>query len=609
MDQPNQQYRKARLHRLIDAYCDSSISDEEVVELNQQLAADGSARSEYLNRMSLEAKLCSLYQEVGHASEVASSSSCELQLANTDWAAKELSAHGLSKFRRYFSLAATIALVAIGSSWVTHHFANQSAASRDAGLQAAADGAVDHDSSAAALVTGTRNCLWEKDSANIGYGTELQSGQLLRLEAGVAELTFTDGARVILEGPSSLRVLKAGGAELLSGRVVASVPRGSANFSLRTPRLSIGDSGTQFGLVANAEGFSEVHVFEGSVRALLLGDRGETVRKVELARQDAARLVPHSSQLAFISVDAGSFVRTLANSMGPVGGLLAIEEFDYPVGPLAWQNGGFGWAGPWADIEAASDSIAAGGARTNSVSEGSLAVSEVTSLGNRCCLTAQANRIRRNLSTNIGGVFDAAGLIEIQNGVRLIGREGRTIYLSFLQRVSQTDDVFYGVELHRGDGNTNRVLCVGNGAEGHGYGITSNFNYFQEQDWELGAENTETNFFVIRIEYGDEDYDTVTVYRNPTQLDDESRCVASATVRGNYAFDRLSLANFEGNKTHEVDEIRIGTSFRAVTQERGHLEAPTVFSKGGAGVLVSELTTNYLRDIPYPITVKGTGLF
>jgi hypothetical protein len=38
---------------------------------------------------------------------------------------------------------------------------------------------------------------------------------------------------------------------------------------------------------------------------------------------------------------------------------------------------------------------------------------------------------------------------------------------------------------------------------------------------------------------------------------------------GNFAFDRISLGNFNGTKIHEVDEIRVGTTFRAVTGRRG----------------------------------------
>jgi hypothetical protein len=173
------------------------------------------------------------------------------------------------------------------------------------------------------------------------------------------------------------------------------------------------------------------------------------------------------------------------------------------------------------------------------------------------------------LSTSIGGVFDAAGLVENQDGTRLVGRDGSTVYLSFLQRVDKTDDVFYGVELHRNDGNANRVLCIGNGDEGCRYGATSNVNVYGLKNFpSLGEETTETNFIVVKISFGAGNQDRVKVFRNPESMVTEESCVVDAELLGNFAFDRISLGNFNGKKLHEVDEIRVGTTFLAVTGRR-----------------------------------------
>ena len=67
-----------------------------------------------------------------------------------------------------------------------------------------------------------------------------------------------------------------------------------------------------------------------------------------------------------------------------------------------------------------------------------------------------------------------------------------------------------------------------------------------------------------------------TIYRDPESLIDEGRCSPTATLRGNLAFDRISLANFDSlrGQVHEVDEIRVGTSFMAVTGQRSRKELP-----------------------------------
>jgi hypothetical protein len=70
------------------------------------------------------------------------------------------------------------------------------------------------------------------------------------------------------------------------------------------------------------------------------------------------------------------------------------------------------------------------------------------------------------------------------------------------------------------------------------------------------------------VTFGPGNRDRVEVFRDPESLVDENACILDAEMSGNFAFDRISLGNFHGTKTHEVDEIRVGTTFRAVTGRR-----------------------------------------
>ena len=58
------------------------------------------------------------------------------------------------------------------------------------------------------------------------------------------------------------------------------------------------------------------------------------------------------------------------------------------------------------------------------------------------------------------------------------------------------------------------------------------------------------------------------IYRNPESLVNEEECLVDAEMAGNFAFDRIGFADFHGTKVHEVDEIRVGTTFLAVTGRR-----------------------------------------
>jgi FecR protein len=547
-------YRNDELRRLVGAMCDGVITAEDTGQLDALLTKNNEARRFYNNYMFLHAELYSQHAAVPIAD-------LGLRIADSN-APNPKSKIQNPKYARWLAVAAAIIGVAAVSSWMTYAVTHgRLTRSPEVAQVPTGDAKAD-----VARITATRNCMWGETAKNLGFGSRLASGERLDLSNGLVEITFNDGAVVVLEGPASFDVDSPGRAQLHEGRLTAVVPERAHGFQVATARMNVVDLGTEFGLMAEAEGTAEVHVFNGLVKAQLLDERGNQVRTMELNTSQAARIEPTAAVVARIPARDDEFVRTLSVAAGPHDGLYAYDGFNYPAGPLDEQNGGFGWAGPWFSVEA--DSKA--GSSSNGVKAGNLAYDGLVPVGNRAVLSAQQNRIRRSLGTSLGGVFDAAGLVENQDGVRLIGRDGTVVYLSFLQRVDRINDVFYGLELHRGDGNANRVLCIGNGVEGTGYGVTSNFNVYGQRNFpSLGKENTDTNFFVVRITYGAGNRDRVEVFRNPASLVDENACKPDAELVGNFAFDRISLGNFNGTKIHEVDEIRVGTTFRAVTGRRG----------------------------------------
>lgn len=564
------------LVQLVGGLCNGTLRQEEFDCLDQLLLASDAARRFYSEYMFLHAELYAQqtrfmephsdllasivdgvtaaetmsgreFDEAPHAVQVRSPS--HPHRISRSW----LQGSGL--------LLVSIALLLVGVAAVVNWFVSSNGNGREVAQAPGVEGL----SPMVARVTATRNCLWGQPNEGVGFGSALHAGQRLRLAAGLAEITFDDGAKVVLEGPALFDVRAPGSAWLHEGRLAAVVPEQARGFAVSTDSVNIVDMGTEFGLKAEPEGLSEIHVFRGFVKAQLLNEYGQQVRSLELNESEAAVFTPASATVAKIPARDDQFVRSLSGASGPHDGLYAYDGFNYPSGPLSEQNGGFGWAGPWFDI-------AAGGKpeeTTNYVDGGSLEYEGMVPQGNRAIQTAQQNRIRRSLSTSIGGVFDTAKLVENQDGVRLVGRDETTVYVSFLQRVDRTGDVFYGLELHRGDGNANRVLCIGNGAEQCGYGVTSNYNVYGLRNFPaLGEENTDVNFFVVKIVYGAGNRDRVTVFRNPESLIEESACTVDAELSGNFAFDRISLGDFEGTKVHEVDEIRVGTTFLSVTGRR-----------------------------------------
>jgi hypothetical protein len=547
-----------KMGRLLGGLCDGTLTADAYQRLDQLVQSEVEARRFYNNYMFMHAALYSQHAAVEPAIPLNGQSPDSSSLVDEMPSAHEEIAPPV--WRRWLLTAAALVGVAAVSSWGTYMAIG--VAKRSTTTLAAADVG---SSPSVAKITASRNCLWALPTQGVGFGSELRAGQRLELAAGLVEITFADGVTVVLEGPATFDVRARGRSQLHNGRLAAMVPEEARGFEVGTSRLSVANFGTEFGLMTEPEGATEIHVFNGLVKAQLLDERGEQVRTVELASAQAARIQPVTAMIAPIPARGEEFVRALSVTSGPHDGLYAYDGFDYPAGTLSEQNGGFGWAGPWfnAETDAQVDLNSSG------VKPGSLEYDGLVPVANRAAQMAQQNRIRRQLSTSIGGVFDAAGLVENQDGVRLVGRDGTTVYLSFLQRVNKTGDVFYGLELHRSDGNANRVLCIGHGAEGTAYGVTSNYNVYGPRNFpSLGKEDTNTNFFVIRITFGAGNRDRVEVFRNPESLVDEDSCVADAELTGNFAFDRISLGNFHGTKVHEVDEIRVGTTFRAVTGRR-----------------------------------------
>jgi hypothetical protein len=438
-----------------------------------------------------------------------------------------------------------------------------------------------------AVVSGTRNARWNgggnSAGAFPGYLDPVFAGEVLWLQDGLAELTFESGVKTILEGPARIELRSDKQVELLGGHLTLLASESPKGFSVLSRGVKLVPESAEFGLVASADLEAEMHVFSGKVEAEMGSEWGEA---------EGTRTIPARSVVAFdfanhkvepVELTGTRFVQSLMPPTGPANGIFAKEDFEYTAAPLSEQNGGFGWADGWSVLSAEGNDPLA----TNLVSNGSLRFPGVSASGNHAVISGQFNRVRRLLSTSFGGVFDSAGFIEDQDGARLIGREGRVVYISYLQRISQQNQGFYGFELHRGDGNRNRVLCVGHGAHlfweagpprspdrsrpATGWAVTSEFNGVDEYSLmnlgELGPEPSGVVLVVLKITFGANHEDELEVFVDPTLMADESKLKPVARGRGNFAFDRIGLANFDGRKEFTVDHVRVGSSFAAVTQE------------------------------------------
>jgi hypothetical protein len=250
------------LHELCNALADGKITDAQQRRLSDMLRDSEEARQFYIRSMALSA---SLFQFAGEmmveAPDARSPRPRRIIRPGAWWVA--------------FPIAAAAMLVLafwLGSSRSTIPGAGNSSDS-------------DNDEIVARL-SGDSNCRWAGPS--IALGDDLRSGQQLDLVAGAAEITFDSGAQVVVEAPASMEVTSAWNAVLRRGTLKATVPAQAVGFRIANAAVEVVDLGTEFSMITDENGGTEVFVLKGAVETTSQ-DGSQPNRKRVVLREKQAR--------------------------------------------------------------------------------------------------------------------------------------------------------------------------------------------------------------------------------------------------------------------------------------------------------------------------------
>lgn len=141
----------------------------------------------------------------------------------------------------------------------------------------------------------THAVITSLDDASGRFGqTPLAQGQrlaegTLRLDRGLAEITFDTGAEVTLEGPALLELESEHKARLAAGRASARVPEQARGFVIHTPSSYIRDLGTAFAVEVRDGCETDLHVLEGEVEVAATGRQAKIPPQI-LGQSKAVRL-------------------------------------------------------------------------------------------------------------------------------------------------------------------------------------------------------------------------------------------------------------------------------------------------------------------------------
>jgi ferric-dicitrate binding protein FerR (iron transport regulator) len=228
-----------RLDTLLTGLRDEQLTPEEVAELERLVLADAEARRWYVRLQALHAGLHWLCAGGERAAVPEALLPAEAGTAAPSASVPIVATPPRKRTIRYYLAAAAVLLAfALPLGWWAFTRTQPPAT--------------------VTRSTGVGDPEWQP-------GAPLRAGPA-ELPAGLAELAFSGGTRVLVEGPAKFEVRSPQHLLLHSGRAVVQVPPEDVGFLVETARARLLDLGTEFGVSA-ADDDTTVQVFAGAVEA------------------------------------------------------------------------------------------------------------------------------------------------------------------------------------------------------------------------------------------------------------------------------------------------------------------------------------------------------
>ena len=222
------------MDRLIDRYLDHDLSDDELADLFEWVAADSTNADIFARQTLLDQ----------HARELLKDREVQLFVSETS----ERDNQPRHRIQWIVAALATVALLLI------------------AVFQTGDDGHDIRPEKAIARISYESHARLFNQDCIVG---DLIGIGVLELEVGIVRLDFTNGAMVTLQGPARFEIIDGARTRLDSGILTTSIPESAVGFEVLTPAMEVVDLGTAFGVSVGTDGETDVFVFEGEVEVNL----------------------------------------------------------------------------------------------------------------------------------------------------------------------------------------------------------------------------------------------------------------------------------------------------------------------------------------------------
>jgi hypothetical protein len=190
-----------------------------------------------------------------------------------------------------------------------------------------------------ATVTDSLNARWANANGQMENGTSLQTGnKSLWLHEGYAELLFENQTKVTIEGPAEFQILTEDQIKLSYGSLYVMVPREAIGFTIKTPFSQIIDLGTEFGVRADLQGDTSLHVTKG--KTVLIAGEKSTKKTVEVTEGAAKKVSGQSQAISDISYNDRLFAREINSAANVIWrGQMEIDLADIVGGGNGFGTG------------------------------------------------------------------------------------------------------------------------------------------------------------------------------------------------------------------------------------------------------------------------------
>jgi ferric-dicitrate binding protein FerR (iron transport regulator) len=334
------------LYGLLARLSDETISDAEFLQLQHMLDESPAARQLYLKYQAIHAALAmGAGGAMGYSpidAQLAVERAAMTQISSGKLARSEVlcgaSSNKTGRSRSFgraigglAALAATILFV-VSTYWLwPRDVAYLPALSADPQPANNHTGPAEQNLPVAEVSFVSETAAWNNPNGSYALGSHVRPGQTLALELGQIELTYETGTKLLLTGPTEFQVRPKGGI-LRKGEVVARVTVAGYGFTIETPQGKVIDLGTEFGVMVDDFGVSQVSVFEGKVETLAAGAVRGTRKSVELTSGNAIQWTENS--IVPVDFHASHYQLQKLNRMSPVGNrpAAAIVDDDYRHG-------------------------------------------------------------------------------------------------------------------------------------------------------------------------------------------------------------------------------------------------------------------------------------